>query len=344
MSPSSNAAAAAANTAAAICRSFGSGSDGRAMTVCLDFFLSPDEAKEEGESEPKMLIQSPYLSVSIVKSQYFQITTAENSWSLPPSGMKKGAWHSIAVSTLGSGVPAVVVDGNLIAGGVQDSEKLQNLSPSKGAPAEEEEDAKEEEGGGEEKKDNGVDYSASLLNPGSGPLAIKNLGVWAATLTVDELKVCSSAYASLRDEEAKCQERTDAILAEYEANAQKVRDDWEAAEEKVGKEVRREGAFSGHCCQLRHDFLHKKCSSQPDVIGAIGEQPEVKERCDMVKEFVGQVTEGESVFKRLILPTRIEKGMYAWVVEDVGGISEEIEDYVSPFPQLSGGSCIMAVA
>ncbi|GMH75446.1 hypothetical protein TrST_g13072 [Triparma strigata] len=300
--------------------SFGSPDEGAgAMAICIDFYLPKEEeepaAAGDEEVPPPSLVQSQFLSVALVKSQYFQVTTSENSWSLPPSGMDKGAWHSLSVSTSGSGVPTVVVDGEVVANGVQDEEKLQNLSPAKQPPQTE---GEAEENSGEEKKEGGVDYGVALGKIGSGGLTFKNLGVWAAKLSKEELISCSKVYSQLRVDEVECQERNGAIQADYEVKAQIVRDEWEAAEEKVGKE--------------------------PDVIGAIGEAPEARDRSDMVKEFVGFVDEGECIFDRLVLPGRIEKGTYAWVVEDVAGVAgADEEGYLSPFVTLPGGSCLMTV-
>ncbi|GMH82780.1 hypothetical protein TL16_g09378 [Triparma laevis f. inornata] len=305
--------------------SFGSPDDAAgSMAICIDFFLpqasaqeeiSDENAEEAPASPPQTLVQSQFLSVALVKSQYFQVTTSENSWSLPPTNMEQNAWHSLSVSTSGSGVPTVVVDGKVIANGVQDEEKLQNLSPSKQPPLMEE-DA--ELNSGEEKKEGGVDYGIALGQIGTSGLSFKNLGVWAAKLGKEELIACSSVYTQLRTDEVECQARNDAIQAEYEARAQVVRNEWEAAEEKVGKE--------------------------PDVIGAIRDAPEARDRSDMVKEFIGVVDEGECIFDRLVMPGRIEKGFYAWVVEDVAGVAgADEEGYLSPFVTLPGGSLVMTV-
>ena len=251
--------------------------------VTIDFYL-PEEPPSP-DTPATALFSSQFLTLSLNNGSFFQLTTPESSWSLPPpaEGISRGAWHSLGV-TMGSGggLPGLVLDGQIISGGSVSEEKgtLAPLSPKKERAI--------AEGSSEES------VAAHSVTVSAGP-HVKNLGVWSCGFSAASLLHCTGVYGALLAASVLCSTtQNDAVgkhRASVEARAARAQ---EAAEKEEEAPVEEE---------------------------ELGEEPVFVEGCNEVgaEGLVEKTAGGEAMFENMVMTEGVEPGCYAIVVEDEGG-------------------------
>jgi hypothetical protein len=258
------------------------------------------EAAEETEAESLPLFQSDFVTVNLNKGSYFTLTTATSSWNLPPpvTGIAKSTWHSIGVTIPSNGgIPALVYDGRVVSGGsvVEGEDAAAVAGEATNA---------DEEGCASSSKETALTFSAGVT--------IKNLGVWATSLSADVLTACTNVYSVMRENADACAKTASDAKREFR-NKVKERDDKRKEMIEAGEEV----------------------GEEEDL----GEEPVFVDGCNWARNgYTLSTVGGECKFDNIVMPDTIQPGAYAIVVEDTSDLNDSGLKF---FDKLSGGGVVV---